>query len=115
MNASQAQLRVSKKPLPGQPGTLKLARKYGDVLVCVRYRIDEERRERCTTVELIVERAAVVRRRDQIVGVRVRYEETSLQEAVKVKGAKWDRDAKLWRMPYRVAARLGLTGRIVEK
>jgi hypothetical protein len=40
---------------PGQRGTKKLVRKYGDRLVCVRYRYDGERRKRYKTVELIIE------------------------------------------------------------
>ena len=41
--------------LPGQKGTRKLQRQYGDALVRVRYRYDGERRRRLTTVELIIE------------------------------------------------------------
>lgn len=111
----QDRLRVSKKLSPTQPGALKLARKYGGDLVCVRYRLDADGSHRYTTVELIVDRVPVVKRADRIVGVRVRYEETSLQTAVKASGAKWDKPAKLWRLPYRVAVGLGLRERIIEK
>ena len=41
---------------PGQKGTKALVEKYGDALVCVRYRYDETSRTRLKTVELIVER-----------------------------------------------------------
>jgi len=41
---------------PGQKGTKALVEKYGDDLVCVRYRYDETSRTRIKTVELIVER-----------------------------------------------------------
>ena len=107
--------RVAKKLVPGQPGTLKLARKHGQSLVCVRYRLDEQGLQRCTTVELIVDRAAVVRRPDRIVGVQVRYEESELQATVRERGAKWDKLAKVWRMPYRMAVALGLQSRVVKK
>ena len=40
---------------PGQRGTKKLAKEYGDRLLCVRYRYDEERFRRLKTVELVVE------------------------------------------------------------
>ena len=40
---------------PGQRGTRKLLTRYGDRLVCVRYRYDERRKKRYETVELIVE------------------------------------------------------------
>ena len=62
-------LRVSKEFLPGQPGTLKLSRKYGDTLICVRYRVDAEGLHRYTTVELVVDRVPIVKRVDRIVGV----------------------------------------------
>ena len=39
---------------PGQKGTKQLLAQYGDTLVCVRYRYDEQRKKRFKTVELIV-------------------------------------------------------------
>ena len=41
---------------PGQKGTKGLTEKYGDALVCVRFRYDAELRQRLKTVELVVER-----------------------------------------------------------
>jgi hypothetical protein len=38
---------------PGANGTKKLVERYGQRLVCVRYRYDRERRTRIKTVELI--------------------------------------------------------------
>jgi hypothetical protein len=43
---------------PGQPGTKGLVEKYGDSLLCVRFKYDAESRQRLKTVELIVERTA---------------------------------------------------------
>lgn len=40
---------------PGQRGTKKLVTRFGDRLICVRYRYDSTRRKRFTTVELIVD------------------------------------------------------------
>jgi len=40
---------------PGQAGTKKLARRYGERLVCVRYRYDEKTERRLKTVDLVVE------------------------------------------------------------
>ena len=110
----RARLRVAKTLSPEQPGALKLARKYGRDLLCVRYRLDADGSYRYTTVELIVDCVPVVKRPDRIVGIRVHYEETALRSTVRAKGAKWDRPAKLWRLPYRVAVRLGLRERIIE-
>jgi hypothetical protein len=41
---------------PGQRGTKSLSKKYGDALLCVRFRYDAELRQRLKTIELIVER-----------------------------------------------------------
>jgi hypothetical protein len=49
----QARLKLK----PGQNGTKKLLARFGERLVCVRYRYDEARRQRFTTVELIVAQA----------------------------------------------------------
>ncbi len=40
---------------PGQRGTKKLLKKYGNRLVCVRYRYDEEKKLRYKTAELVVD------------------------------------------------------------
>ena len=40
--------------MPGQKGTKALQQKYGDALVCVRYRYDEKNHKQYKTVELIV-------------------------------------------------------------
>jgi hypothetical protein len=41
---------------PGQHGTKRLVEKYGDSLLCVRFKYDTEKQQRLKTVELIVER-----------------------------------------------------------
>ena len=41
---------------PGQPETKRLVKKYGDSLLCVRFKYDRESRQRLKTVELIVEK-----------------------------------------------------------
>ncbi len=42
---------------PGQRGTKSPAKKYGNALLCVRFRYDARLRQRLKTVELIVERS----------------------------------------------------------
>ena len=39
---------------PGQKGTKRLVEKYGEALLCVRYRYDEKRGVRLKTVEIVV-------------------------------------------------------------
>ncbi len=48
-------MRIRLNLKPGQKGTGKLSGQYGDRLLCVRYRYDEERKKRLKTVELITE------------------------------------------------------------
>jgi len=76
----------------GQRGTKKLVKEYGDRRLCVRYRYDEARARRLKTVELVVEetpwwpegrRAA---RREEIVSLRVKWQERALRAVVKGAG-----------------------------
>ena len=112
------------KLLPGQRGTKKLIQKYGDQLVCVRYRYDEERKKRFKTVELIVDEIPWVKnnghtkndssaKSDKIVSVRVGYEERDIRNRVKEAGGQWNSTEKVWSLPYRKAVELGLEKRIV--
>ena len=115
VGTNRSESRVLKKLLPGQPGTLRLVRRHGPSLVCVRYRTDASGKQRYTTVELVVDRAEIVRRPDRVVAVRVQFDEVDVQRTLRQNGARWDRPARVWRLPYRTATKLGLEGRIVEK
>ena len=53
---------VVKKLAPDQNGAKKLARRFGDALVCVRYRYDADTGIRYTTVELLVGQAPLKKR-----------------------------------------------------
>src|SRR4051812_41936053 len=55
MEARYADTRIVKRLSASQAGAIKLARRYGDALVCVRYRHDLQGRLRYTTVELVVD------------------------------------------------------------
>lgn len=114
MTVATDRLRVSKTFSPSKPGALKLARKYGDALICVRYRVDADNAVRYTTVELIVDRAEVLPRSDPIVGLRISFDEKALRAAVKAKGGSWDGVARLWRLPYSAVIGLHLRDRIVR-
>ena len=81
---------------PGEKGTKRLVDQFGDRLVCVRYRYDEEQKKRFKTVELIVEEIpwepkGVRRGGDQIVGVEVKWGEPELAGRVKRAGGQWNR------------------------
>ena len=109
--------RVVKTLRPAQPGTLKLQRRYGDALLCVRYREDAGGTTRYTTVELVVDTAPVQRRLTDrtIVGVQIAWGEATLSARAKALGAKWDSSARLWRMTFKAARHLELTDRIRPK
>jgi hypothetical protein len=106
--------RVVKKLAPTQPGATKLALRFGDALVCVRYRHDPDGRHRYTTVELVIERALIARRPTPIVAVRIGFDEHTLQRQARLQGAKWNSRACLWYMPRTTARALDLLDRIVH-
>ena len=104
---------------PGQPGTKKYTDRFGARLVCVRYRYDPENGCRHKTVELIVEtvpwtpRNRQARRRDEdMVAVRIAYEETDLRERAKRLGAIWRPKHRLWEMRWLDARNLGIGDRV---
>lgn len=86
---------------PGQKGTKALVEKYGDALICVRYRYDETSRTRIKTVELIVEKKELSSTQkksedDRIVPVQIAFSETTLINIAKKMGGRWDPEVKLW-------------------
>jgi hypothetical protein len=106
--------RVVKRLAATQPGAIKLARRYGDALVCVRYRHDPDGHHRYTTVELVVEKVPIVHRAIEIVAVQIRTDETTLHSQARKYGAKWDSKARLWYMSRGTAKKLGLLNRLVK-
>lgn len=111
------EIRLTRRP--GQAGTKKFTERYGDRLVCVRYRYDEAKSCRHKTVELIVEtvawtaRGRRARRRDEeMVAVRIGYQETDLRERAKRLGAIWRANHRLWEMRWLDAKHLGIADRV---
>jgi len=102
---------------PGQNGTRQLLAKYGDQLVCVRYRYDKSRHKRLKTVELIVDEQdwvpGVKFPPTQRVLIRIGYGEEELREAVKQAGGFWNPEKKAWMLPFAKAMALGLEHRII--
>jgi hypothetical protein len=109
--------RVVKKLSPDQHGALKLARRYGDALVCVRYRQDLLGLHWYTTVELVVDEAPVLSARTDatIVSVQIERGERALSSLVRSRGATCDPITGLWHMPRRLAHALGLLQRLPPK
>ena len=109
---------------PGDKGTKKMVERFGERLICVRYRYDEARKMRYKTVELIIEEvpwnpsapAETQRppgRPPALVGVRVRFAEEELRRNIKAAGGRWHPERKVWIVPMRVARQMGLEARVV--
>jgi hypothetical protein len=95
-------------------------RQYGKDLVCVRYRYDEESRQRIKTVEIAVERtkweAQTLPREDsEMIYFRIAEGEHLLRRAVLLAGGRWNEINGLWQLPRRDAAALGLLSRSIRK
>ena len=96
---------------PGANGTKKLVERYGERLVCVRYRYDAERGRRLKTVELIEEECPWMPAA-AIYLLKIRYDEVALREALKREGARWSAERKMWMARGEVVRRLQLKGRV---
>jgi hypothetical protein len=106
---------------PGQNGTKKLLERYGERLVRVRYLYDPATGRRLKTVELIVESVPWAprqrrprRRDDEIIAVRIAFQETALRARALRLGALWRPAQRLWEMRWIDAKRLGIADRVVQ-
>jgi hypothetical protein len=105
---------VAKTLWPGQPGTAKLSRQYGDALLCVRYRRDSAGLRRYTTVELVVDRGPMTTRRAQqwLYPVLVNRADAHLIAQLRTGGAQWDPMTRTWYAPGKTIQRLGIEDRV---
>ena len=111
---------------PGQKGTKRLSKKFGDRLVCVRYRQDTATGRKFKTVELIYEELQASKERypsqsepsrrnpDDMLAIRIEYWETDLRSRVKDAGGIWRPRQKLWELHRDVVLALGLEERVVD-
>ena len=110
-------MRTKRKLLPGDPGTKKLLAKYGERLVCVRYRYDKESKKKLKTVELIEEESnwqpdSKRIPANKIVKVNVAYGEIEVGRMIRNIGGRWNRQEKVWELPYMHVVNLGLQNRL---
>lgn len=105
---------VLKTLWPPQPGTLPWRDRFGDRLVCVRYRHDAHSAHRYTTVELLVDHAPVrvVRSRRKAWELRMAPIKPALRRALRQAGAEWDPETEVWRLTLTMARKLGITGTV---
>jgi hypothetical protein len=103
--------RVIKKLDPQAPGARQWAATYGEQLVSVRYRVDQQRQRRQTTVEIVVDEAPTLN--SVRVGVRVAWGEKEVARKAREASGTWDPNAKLWMMTLGQAKETGLVDRVV--
>jgi len=102
---------------PGQDGTKRLVEEYGDRLLCVRYRFDEERGVKVKTAEIIVDEKPLTMPRfkdDDLVPVHVAYGEKEMLEQLRKLRARWDGERKLWYVCYGLIRGTPLVERVAE-
>jgi len=102
----------------GKPGTKKWKQKYGDNLVCVRYKYDIKNKRKIKTVELEVENEpweVDVKRipANKLTRLRVNYGEIHIGKVIRAARGRWDKKSKYWELPYREVVALGLEDRII--
>jgi len=90
---------------------------HGDRLICARYRYDSKRKKSTTTVELVESENDWLQNKNKkpsnkIVQVRIAYGEIHLGRLVKAAGGKWNRNKKVWELPYGEVLDLGLEQRL---
>lgn len=109
--------RIVKKMEPTAPGAKKLATRFGDDLVCVRYRQDRDNKRRYTTVEIVVDAGPMPedKRIPAQVLIRIAFDELDLRQAAMQQGAVWVARQRAWRMSREAVKHLQLHDRIVRK
>jgi len=90
---------------PGQHGTKALMKKYGDALVCVRFRYDPEKGQRFKTVELIIGQSdwtppPVRFSNDTLIPLRIKANDLAARNKAKSVGARWNPEKQLWFVSY---------------
>ncbi len=115
--AAQRRSNIVKKLHPDQKGTRRLTERFGERLVCVRYRTDPESGRRFTTVEIVVEERAPTLPQPAPAHklIRIGWGENELRETIKAQGGIWVRDKKLWKVPADLVRRLKLGKRVVPE
>lgn len=105
---------------PGQNGTKELQAKYGDQLVCVRYRYDKARQKRFKTIELIIDEkewipspSTVSKGQELYLDIAAR--ETTLRNKIKTAGGTWEPKESAWKLTWEKIQELGIEGRIKHK
>jgi hypothetical protein len=119
-------MKVLKTFRPNDAGAKRLRNRFGESLVCVRYRLDElndtlSSRWSSSSTPRGSDDASPApprippAREDTLVAVTVHYRETAARELVKQAGGRWRPELRAWELPLSVAERVGLANRIVPQ
>lgn len=113
-------MRTKSTLLPSDRGARQRYEQYGDQLVCVRYRYDEQRQKRVKTVELIIKEydwkpQGIIQPGDAVVQIRVAPAELAIRQQVKQAGGIWKPQLRVWELSHNRVIALGLEGRIVKQ
>jgi hypothetical protein len=105
---------------PSQRGAKKLLAKYGDRLICVRYRYDAQHKRRLKTVELIVEEypwspETKQQNDERKVHLRVAASEVEARRQVKGAGGVWNPQLGVWEISYARVVALKMENRITPR
>ena len=118
-------MKVTKTIRANQQGAKRFKRQWGDKLIAVRYRLDENASEFITTIEIEVDRrpkpepghsqkALLAAQRMEVVAIHVDYKEFELRSEIKSAGARWSQQLRLWLLRRTDVVSLGLKDRIVS-
>ena len=113
-------MKTKRTVLPGQAGFIKWREKYGEKLLCVRYKYDAEKGKKMITVELVVTEKEWHRNkkhipRNKLFSVKIAYGERELGQRIRSLGGVWVWEKKIWRVNWEAIQALGLEGRIVDE
>lgn len=90
---------------PGQRGTKNLVKKYGETLLCVRFKYDSEKEQRVKTVELIVEKTKWTPPQprynaETLVPLRIAATDIPMRAQAKAAGGRWNPEKQRWFVKY---------------
>jgi hypothetical protein len=111
-------MKTTKKLAAGQPGTRKWLQKYGECLICVRYKYDPHKNKKMITVELKEELCDWKKNKqripdNKIVYLKIEFEEIELRKRIRSLGGSWNNLKKNWELPYKHVKSLNLEKRMV--
>ena len=112
-------MKIGRIVQPGQPGTKKLVERYGNNLLCVRYRYNEQKMMMYKTIEIIIDEKPWQGKNKKIsknksMDIRIGYNEVELRRRIKACGGRWDPHRKVWQLSYEKVKELDLLERIVN-